>query len=185
MRRGKIILACAGLILIGSVIALLWHSNNPPSLPALEIEHVESGSGVIDGSGAEMSIVRCTLISANTNFDMLFIKTGATETRVSNHWIKVETNHDFFVPEGGNPSLGVFLAPHATDRCRMSVKYRLVSIPRGTTFLQRTLRRLELRTPPSFWNWLRGHQVNTPSPLWKEISLEADIPPATAPAGVF
>jgi hypothetical protein len=188
VHRRKIILACVGLILIGSVIIILWRSNNSSSLfpPVLEILRVESGSGVIDDSGVEMTMVTFRLINANPNPEnMLFIKTAVTETRVSNHWINVEAKLDSFVSAGGNRSLGVFLAPYASDRCRMTVKYAVASIPfraKLGQFFRGKLGRLAFRIPPSVWNWLQGGEMYTPSPPWKKVKLEAAIPPAAQPA---
>src|SRR5579859_3068381 len=113
MRRRKIILTCVGLILIGCLIVQVWGSHSPSrSLlpPVLVLVSSEAGSGVIDDSGAEMTMVLLGLRNPN-NFgseNRLYIGNSATEARVSNQWSKVQSRLDGYVLQG-NISSGMIL----------------------------------------------------------------------------
>jgi len=189
MRRRKIILTCVGLILIGCLIVQVWGSHSPSrSLlpPVLVFVSSESGSGVIDDSGAEMTMVRLGLRNPN-NFgseNRLYIGNSATEARVSNQWSKVQSRLDGYVLQG-NISSGMILTSPQADRCRVSLKYAGTSLSfrmRLDEFLKRKLGRRQDLLPPRFWAWVQSNHRVSPRLPWQEIQLEVEIPPTGQPA---
>jgi len=186
MRRRKIILACAGLTFIGSLILLLIGS--PPGSgsalvpPVLSFYGAEPG-GVIGEKGLEKTLAALSLKNPNPSgfTNRLYINSKeVVEVRVSNDWVKIECKLRWALDP---QCLGakMILVPQQADRCRVSLKYAAASVSfrgRLDKFLKRRLNRQQALLPARFLVWVQSTDGYSPRWPWREIQLEAEMLPS-------
>lgn len=186
MRRSKIILACAGLIFVGSLIVLLIGS--PPGSgsalapPVLGFYVAEPG-GDIGEKGVEKTLAALSLKNPNNSgvTNRLYINsTEAVEVRVSNHWVNVQCKLRWVLDP---QCLGarMVLIPQGADRCRVSLKYAGASVSfRGRLgkFLKSRLSRKQTLLPARFLAWVQSTDGYAPRWPWREVQLEAEMLPS-------